>query len=90
MRIPTRGLAGPFRDERYASKSALSIPCCVWGEAILSVIAAVAGDGSCQAGCRYQGVGDALPPCGRVSIRRPGSIFVQTPSEQVRRMPFRL
>ena len=78
------------RNERKTSCRVLSIPGGAYGEAIVSRIAVIAANGSYQAGCRYQGVSEALPPCGRVSIRRHGWIFVQMPSEQVRRTPFRL
>ena len=78
------------RNELKTSYHVLSIPGGAYGEAIVSRNAVVAADSPYQAGCRYQGVSEALPPCGRVSIRRHGWIFVQMPSEQVRRSPFRL
>jgi hypothetical protein len=42
-----------------------------------------------QAGCRL-GEFDAAPWRGHASMRRHGSILVQTPSEEVRSWPFRL
>ena len=78
------------RNELKTSYHVLSILGGAYREAIVSRIAVIAADGSYQDGCRYQGVSEALPPCGRVSIRRHGWIFVQMPSEQVRRTPFRL
>jgi hypothetical protein len=87
-----RGFRGRLvaRKELRTSYHILSILGGAYREAIVSRIAVVAANGSYQAGCRYQGVSEALPPCGRVSIRRHGWIFVQMPSEQVRRTPFRL